>query len=168
MGAGNIQLSMREEWVFKINAANTPWLTLDSFMVIAKASQTRNCSRLNWNGTSVGTIGLQDINKFFPSYFPFRMVASTTLLSNFVSNVLLLAVCCYKDAVDWYFATLWPPILLLIEDYVDPGKSIELKNSGAYLTISSWLVAQSIDLYFLNSLTILFWNYLIQIRVLGS
>lgn len=57
-----------------------PW---DLFMVIAKASRTGNCSRLNPNYMSVGTIRIRGINTSYPLYFPFRMVASMTLFSNF-------------------------------------------------------------------------------------
>ena len=70
----------------------------------------------------------------------------------------LLAVCPYKDAVGWYWATLRSPILPLMEYYV----AAILENPASFkIQLDSWqfiLACCTINWYFLNPSAISFWN----------
>jgi hypothetical protein len=58
-------------------------------MVIAKASRTGNCKRLNWKGISVGFIGMRGNSTFFSLNFPFKIVASMILFIIFFTGHLV-------------------------------------------------------------------------------
>jgi hypothetical protein len=58
-------------------------------VVIAKASRTGNCKRLNSEGISVGIIGIHGNSTSSPLNFPFKMVASMILFIIFFTGHLV-------------------------------------------------------------------------------
>lgn len=62
------------------NSKDRPWALL---MVIANTNQIGNCNLLNWNGISVGIIGMRGMRTPSPLKGPVKIVASTTLLISF-------------------------------------------------------------------------------------
>ena len=64
-------------------------------MVIAKASCTGNCRRLNSNGISVIIIGMHDNRISSPLNLPFKMVASMILfIIFFIKPLMIYAILC--------------------------------------------------------------------------
>jgi hypothetical protein len=60
-----------------------------SWMVIAKASRTGNCKRLNSKDISVEIIGMRGNSTSFPLNFPFKIVASMILFIIFFTGHLV-------------------------------------------------------------------------------
>ncbi|GFU32387.1 hypothetical protein TNCV_2009261 [Trichonephila clavipes] len=58
-------------------------------IVIAKASRTGNCKRLNSNDISVGIIGIRGSRTSSPLNFPVKIVASITLFIIFLTESLV-------------------------------------------------------------------------------
>ena len=58
-------------------------------MVIAKASRTGNCRRLNSNGISVLIIGMHGNRKSSPLNLPFKMIASMIWFIIFLTESLV-------------------------------------------------------------------------------
>jgi hypothetical protein len=58
----------------------------DLLIVVAKANRTENWIRLNWNGRSVGMIGIHGIRTSSPLNFPLMIVACITLFISFLTD----------------------------------------------------------------------------------
>ena len=58
-------------------------------IVIANASCTGNCKRLNSNGVSVGIMGMRGSSTFSPWCFPVKIVASIIFFINFFTDSLV-------------------------------------------------------------------------------
>jgi hypothetical protein len=58
-------------------------------MVIAKASRTGNCKRLNSNDTFIGIIEIRGNSTYSPLNFPFKIVASMILFIIFFTGHLV-------------------------------------------------------------------------------
>jgi hypothetical protein len=98
--------------------------------------------------------GIHEIKTFSPLYFPLKIVASMTFFINFftASRVLL-------QRRGWFIfrnIMITDPIFDCRLSGDNPGNSSEFKNSVGYLTTSSWLETESIDLDVINSPDILF------------
>ena len=122
--------------------SDCPW---DLFIDIANLSRTGKCNRLKFNGMSIGIKGIRGIKTSLPLYFSFKILASMTLFINFftASRVPLQRRC-------WFIfrnIMITDPIFNCRLWGGNPGYSSEFKNSVRYLTLSSWLVMESIDLY---------------------
>jgi hypothetical protein len=58
-------------------------------MIIAKASRTENCKRLNSNSITVGVIGIGGNSTCSPLKFPFKIMVSIMLYMNFFTASLV-------------------------------------------------------------------------------
>jgi hypothetical protein len=87
--SSHIQLSMWGAWIFKFIPHTCSDCSCALLMVIAKASRTGNCKRLNSKGISVGIIGMRGNSTSSPLNFSFKIVASMILFIIFFTESLL-------------------------------------------------------------------------------
>ena len=95
-------------------------------MVIAKASRTGNCRRLNSNGISVIIIGMHG-NRKSPLNFPFKMIASMILFIIFLTESLVPLQS--RGGFMFRRRIIGRPIFNVKMCGGMPGKSSEFKNS---------------------------------------